>query len=170
MRIGVLALQGAFREHLDTLAAIGVDGVAVRLPADLDGLSGLILPGGESTAMRRLIERWQLRRPLLDFAASGAPVFGTCAGLILIASEIRGEEPILPLMDVTVERNAFGRQLDSFEMDLVVPVLGDLPVASSLPGHHRGFRRSHPGNRAGHCRDRCAADFCRCPDPFLSSC
>jgi 5'-phosphate synthase pdxT subunit len=125
MRIGVLALQGAFREHLDTLAAIGVDGVAVRLPTDLDGLSGLILPGGESTTMRRLIDRWQLGGPLLDFAASGAPVLGTCAGLIVMAREIEDEAPILPLIDVTVRRNAFGRQLDSFEADLTVPVLGD---------------------------------------------
>jgi 5'-phosphate synthase pdxT subunit len=128
MRIGVLALQGAFREHLQTLDAIGVEGVAVRLPADLDGVRGLIIPGGESTTMRRLIERWQLREPVLGLAASGAPIFGTCAGMIVLAREIAGEQPILPLLDVTVERNAFGRQLDSFEADLVVPVLGDRPV------------------------------------------
>ena len=128
MRIGVLALQGDFREHLQTLGAIGVEGVEVRLPNDLDGLSGLILPGGESTTMRRLIERWGLRQPILDFAARGAPLFGTCAGMIVLAREIAGEPPILPLLDVTVERNAFGRQLDSFEGDLSVPVLGDTPV------------------------------------------
>jgi 5'-phosphate synthase pdxT subunit len=128
MKIGVLALQGAFREHLDTLAEIGVEGVPVRLPGDLEGVAGLILPGGESTAMRRLIERWGLREPILDLARNGAPVFGTCAGLILIAREIEGESPILPLMDVTVQRNAFGRQLESFETDLAVPVLGDTPV------------------------------------------
>ena len=115
MRIGVLALQGAFREHLQTLASIGVEGVPVRLPADLDGVSGLILPGGESTTMRRLIERWELREPILDLAARGAPLFGTCAGMIVLAREIVGEEPILPLLDIVVERNAFGRQLDSFE-------------------------------------------------------
>jgi 5'-phosphate synthase pdxT subunit len=129
MRIGVLALQGAFREHLKALDAIGVEGVPVRLPADLDGVAGLILPGGESTTMRRLIDRWGLRQPLLDLAATGAPVFGTCAGMILLAREIVGDEPpILPLLDVTVERNAFGRQLESFEVDLAVPVLGDQPV------------------------------------------
>jgi pyridoxal 5'-phosphate synthase pdxT subunit len=129
MKIGVLALQGAFREHLATLAAIGVEGVPVRLPPDLEGVAGLILPGGESTTMRRLIDRWDLREPLLDLASSGAPVFGTCAGMIILAREIAGgEEPILPLLDVTVERNAFGRQLDSFEADLSVPVLGDQPV------------------------------------------
>ena len=126
MKIGVLALQGAFREHLRTLAAIGVEGVPVRLPRDLDDVAGLILPGGESTTMRQLIERWGLRQPILDLASSGAPLFGTCAGMIVLAREIAGgEPPILPLLDVTVERNAFGRQLDSFETDLAVPVLGD---------------------------------------------
>jgi 5'-phosphate synthase pdxT subunit len=129
VRIGVLALQGAFAEHLDTLAAIGVEGVDVRLPTDLEGVDGLILPGGESTTMRRLIERWGLRGPILDLAASGAPIFGTCAGMIVLAHEIAGEEtPILPLLDVTVRRNAFGRQLESFETELRVPVLGDRPV------------------------------------------
>jgi 5'-phosphate synthase pdxT subunit len=129
MRIGVLALQGAFAEHLATLDAIGVEGVDVRLPADLEDVDGLIIPGGESTTMRRLIDRWALRGPILDLADSGAPVFGTCAGMIVLATEIEGgEEPILPLLDVTVRRNAFGRQLDSFEADLAVPVLGDRPV------------------------------------------
>lgn len=129
MKIGVLALQGAFREHLDTLAAIGVDGVRVREPADLADVSGLILPGGESTTMRQLIERWGLRQPILDLAATGAPIYGTCAGMIVLAREIAGgESAILPLLDVTVERNAFGRQLDSFEAELRVEVLGDRPV------------------------------------------
>ena len=129
MKIGVLALQGAFREHLDTLAAIGVEGVRVREPADLDGVSGLILPGGESTTMRQLIDRWGLREPILELAERGAPIYGTCAGMIVLAVEIAGgEPPILPLLDVTVERNAFGRQLDSFEADLDVPVLGGMPV------------------------------------------
>jgi len=129
MKIGVLALQGAFREHLDTLHAIGVDGVRVREPADLADIAGLILPGGESTTMRQLIERWGLREPILDLAERGAPIFGTCAGMIVLATEIAGgEAPILPLLDVTVERNAFGRQLDSFEAEIAVPVLGDTPV------------------------------------------
>ena len=129
MRIGVLALQGAFREHLDTLGSIGVEGVRVREPADLDGVSGLILPGGESTTMRQLIERWGMRQPILDLAESGAPLFGTCAGMIVLAAEIAGgEPPILPLLDITVERNAFGRQLESFEAELPVPILGDTSV------------------------------------------
>jgi 5'-phosphate synthase pdxT subunit len=129
MKIGVLALQGAFQEHLDTLAAIGVPGVAVRLPRDLEGVDGLILPGGESTTMRRLIDRWGLREPITALADSGAPLFGTCAGLILLARRIEGDEdPVFPLLDVAVQRNAFGRQLESFEADLQVPILGDQPV------------------------------------------
>jgi 5'-phosphate synthase pdxT subunit len=129
MKIGVLSLQGAFREHLDTLRAVGVEGVRVREPADLDGISGLILPGGESTTMRRLIERWGLHQPIMDLAERGAPIFGTCAGMIMLAREIAdGESPILPLLDVTVKRNAFGRQLESFEAELPVPVLGGTPV------------------------------------------
>jgi 5'-phosphate synthase pdxT subunit len=129
MKIGVLALQGAFQEHLETLKAIGVEGVPVRLPEDLDGVAGLILPGGESTTMRHLVQRWGLARPILDLAASGAPLFGTCAGMIVLSRQIvGGEEPVLPLLDVSVERNAFGRQLDSFEADVAVPVLGDTPV------------------------------------------
>ena len=129
MKIGVLALQGAFREHLQTFRSIGVEAVPVRLPRDVEGLSGLVIPGGESTTMRHLIDRWGMREPLVDLAASGAPVFGTCAGMIVLAGEIAGgEAPILPLLDVTVRRNAFGRQLDSFEGDMTVPVLGDQPV------------------------------------------
>jgi 5'-phosphate synthase pdxT subunit len=129
MRIGVLAVQGAFAEHVATLGAIGVEGVEVRLPADLDGVSGLILPGGESTAQRRLIDRWGLRQPILDLARGGAPIFGTCAGMILLArGNVDGDEAVLPLLDVDVRRNAFGRQLDSFEADIAVPMLGDRPV------------------------------------------
>lgn len=129
MRIGVLAVQGAFAEHLSTLGAIGVEGVAVRVPADLEGLSGLILPGGESTAQRRLVDRWGLREPILDLARSGAPLYGTCAGMILLSREILdGDEPVFPLLDVGIRRNAFGRQLDSFETELDVPMLGNQPV------------------------------------------
>jgi 5'-phosphate synthase pdxT subunit len=129
MKIGVLALQGAFAEHVSILRSIGVEAVEVRLPGHVEEIDGLILPGGESTAMRKLIDRWGMRGPLMQLAARGAPVFGTCAGMIVLANEIAGgEEPILPLLDVTVERNAFGRQLDSFETELSVPLLGDTPV------------------------------------------
>jgi 5'-phosphate synthase pdxT subunit len=129
MRIGVLALHGAVIEHIQVLRSIGVEAVPVRLPEDLDGVSGLILPGGESTTMRKLAARWNLREPIMAFARAGAPILGTCAGMIVLATEIAGgEEPVFPLIDVTVERNAFGRQLDSFETDLPVPILGDRPV------------------------------------------
>jgi 5'-phosphate synthase pdxT subunit len=129
MKIGVLAVQGDFAEHVAMLRLVGVEPVEVRLPGHLEGLSGLIFPGGESTTMRRLIDRWALREPLLDFARTGAPLFGTCAGMIVLSREIAdGDEPILPLLDVTVRRNAFGRQLDSFESELRVPIVGDQPV------------------------------------------
>jgi 5'-phosphate synthase pdxT subunit len=129
MRIGVLALHGAVIEHIQTLRSIGVEPVAVRLPEDLAGLSGLILPGGESTTMRKLVARWNLREPIMALAAAGAPILGTCAGMIVVAKEIAGgEEPVFPLLDVTVERNAFGRQLESFETELPMPILGDRPV------------------------------------------
>ncbi len=129
VKIGVLAVQGAFAEHIPILRQIGVDAVAVRLPSDLEGVSGLILPGGESTTMRKLIDEWGLRQPILDLAAKGAPLFGTCAGMILLSRDISdGDEPVFPLLDISVKRNAFGRQLDSFESELDVPVLGDRKV------------------------------------------
>jgi 5'-phosphate synthase pdxT subunit len=129
VRIGVLAVQGAFAEHLAVLRALGVDAVPIRLPADLEGISGLIIPGGESTAIRKLIDRWGLREPIAALAREGAPIFGTCAGMILLAKDISdGDAPVFPLLDISVKRNAFGRQLDSFESELAVPVLGDRPV------------------------------------------
>ena len=130
MQIGVLAVQGAFAEHLDILRQIGVEAVPVRLPDDLDGVSGLILPGGESTTMRKLIDRWGLREPILDLARSGAPMLRHVRrhDPPLAARSLDGDEPVLPLLDITVKRNAFGRQLDSFEAELDVPVLGDAPV------------------------------------------
>ena len=129
MRIGVLAVQGDFREHVETLRSIGIEGVEGRLPGDLEGIDALILPGGESTTMRKLIARWGLRQPILEMAARNVPMLGTCAGMIVLSTEIvGGEEPVLPLLDVAVVRNAFGRQLDSFESDVRVPVLGDVPL------------------------------------------
>jgi pyridoxal 5'-phosphate synthase pdxT subunit len=129
VKIGVLAVQGAFAEHLNILRQLGVEAVPVRLPSDLDGVAGLILPGGESTAMRKLIYEWGLRQPILDLAHKGAPIFGTCAGMILLSREIAdGDDPVFPLLDISVKRNAFGRQLESFESELDVPVLGDRKV------------------------------------------
>ncbi len=128
MKIGVLALQGAFSEHIQLLRQLNVDAVPVRLPRDLDGAAGLVLPGGESTTMRKLIDRWGLRDPILDLARQGAPLFGTCAGMIVLAKDIAdGDEPVLPLLDVSVKRNAFGRQLDSFECNLQIDALGPAP-------------------------------------------
>jgi 5'-phosphate synthase pdxT subunit len=128
-RIGVLALQGAVREHLEAIRAVGAEPVPVRLPSDLEGLDALILPGGESTTMRRLMDRYHLREPILAMARAGAPMLGTCAGMILLADRLTdGEEPVLGLLDVAVERNAYGRQLDPFEADLDMPALGAEPL------------------------------------------
>ena len=128
-RVGVLALQGAVREHVEAIRDVGGEPVLVRLPADLEGLDALVLPGGESTTMRRLIDRYGLREPILAMAGRGAPMLGTCAGMILLADRLtEGEPPVLSLLDVTVERNAYGRQLDSYEADLDMPALGDEPL------------------------------------------
>jgi 5'-phosphate synthase pdxT subunit len=128
LRIGVLALQGDFLEHQIILETLGVDTIQVRLAEDLDGLDGLILPGGESTSMERLIDAQNLRQPLSTKLSSGIPVWGTCAGLIMLAKEIHeGHPKPLGILNIKVSRNAYGRQLDSFETDLSVPVLGDVP-------------------------------------------
>jgi 5'-phosphate synthase pdxT subunit len=128
-RIGILALQGDVREHADALREVGAEPIQVRLPRDLVGLDALILPGGESTTMRKLIDLYGLREPIVALAHGGAPVYGTCAGMILLADRIAdGDEPVLRLLDITVERNAYGRQLDSFEADLAIPSLGDEPL------------------------------------------
>ncbi|MGH2319840.1 pyridoxal 5'-phosphate synthase glutaminase subunit PdxT [Planococcus sp. SE5232] len=120
-RVGVLALQGAVREHLQSIEACGAEAVSVKWPKDLESLDALILPGGESTAMRRLIDRYGLMEPLRDFAETGKPMFGTCAGLILLAETVVGEDqPHLGVMDVAVARNSFGRQVDSFEVPLEI--------------------------------------------------
>jgi pyridoxal 5'-phosphate synthase pdxT subunit len=128
-RIGILALQGDFREHADAIRSVGAEPIPVRLPRDLVGIDALILPGGESTTMRRLVDRYGLNEPIAALARGGAPIFGTCAGMILLANRIiDGDEPVLRLLDVAVQRNAYGRQLDSFEADLEIPVLGDEPL------------------------------------------
>ncbi len=130
MRIGVLAVQGAFVEHEKVLAHLGVEPVEVRLPDHLKDLSGLIIPGGESTTIGQVAERWGLLEPVRAFAHSGQPVWGTCAGMILMAKEVADGvpgQPTLGLMDIAVRRNAFGRQVDSFEADLDIPALGRTP-------------------------------------------
>ncbi|MDX1413185.1 MAG: pyridoxal 5'-phosphate synthase glutaminase subunit PdxT [Candidatus Promineifilaceae bacterium] len=124
MRIGVLALQGAFIEHIKILKSLGVEAVEVRLPADLIGLDGLIIPGGESTTIGKLAEIYGLVGPLRKFAAK-KPVWGTCAGMIFLAKDIGLDQPLLGVMDIVVERNAFGRQVDSFETALDVEMLNN---------------------------------------------
>lgn len=127
-RIGVLALQGAFIEHISLLRALGVDAFPVRLPGQLDGIDGLIIPGGESTTIGKLLVAYGFEDKLRGMAHEGLPIYGTCAGMILLAKEIEGMvQPILGVMDVSVKRNAFGRQVDSFEVDIPVPVLGEAP-------------------------------------------
>jgi len=126
MRIGVLALQGAFIEHEKMLGQLGAETVEVRLPQHLDGLNGLIIPGGESTTIGKLANDFGLMQPLRSFAVA-KPTWGTCAGLIFLARDAGRSQPLLGLMDVLVARNAFGRQVDSFETDLDVPALGEPP-------------------------------------------
>jgi len=141
MIIGVLALQGDFREHVKILTGLGVDAVEVRLPQDLVGLDGLIIPGGESTTIGKIAKKYKLMEPLAEFAREHA-VWGTCAGMIFMAKNLGVEEPLLGIMDIEVERNAFGRQLDSFVQDLQVPALKDDNAAGTDPPFSAVFIRA----------------------------
>lgn len=126
MKIGVLAAQGAFAEHIAVLHQLGVEAVPVRLPAELRGLDGLIIPGGESTTISRMMIAYDLMNGISAMATNGKPLFGTCAGLILMSKHISGNTTkTLGLMDIRVKRNAFGRQIDSFETELSIPALGE---------------------------------------------
>jgi 5'-phosphate synthase pdxT subunit len=128
LTIGVLALQGAFIEHVKMLERLGATAREVRLPSDLEGLDGLIVPGGESTTIGKLLVSYELLEPLRHLVDSGFPIYGTCAGTILLAKDIGGlDQPLLATMDLVVERNAFGRQLQSFETDIQINGLGDEP-------------------------------------------
>jgi 5'-phosphate synthase pdxT subunit len=144
-RIGVLALQGDFREHIAVLTGLGAEAVPVRRPEELSSIDGLVIPGGESSVMDKLSRLFGLADPLKEAIASGMPVYGTCAGLIMLADTlldaINGQESLGGL-DVAVRRNAFGSQLDSFETDLDIAVLGDPPV-------HAVFIRAPVVERAG---------------------
>ena len=130
-RVGVLALQGDFREHLAVLNGLGAEAVPVKRPEELDSVAGLVIPGGESSVMDKLSRMFGLADPLKQFIAAGKPVYGTCAGLIMLADtvldSIEGQQT-LGGFDLVVRRNAFGSQLDSFETDLDVPALGGEPV------------------------------------------
>lgn len=143
VRVGVLALQGDFAEHISALRSLGADAVEVRTLDQLAGVDGLIIPGGESTTIARLLIAFDLLGPLRKLIADGLPVWGTCAGAILLAKHVPSlDRPPLAVMDITVERNAFGRQVDSFEADLkVVGIEGD-PV-------HAVFIRAPIIERAG---------------------
>ena len=126
MRIGVLSLQGAFAEHIQVLHELETELVKVRLPRQLENLDGLIIPGGESTTISKLMQSFDMMEPIRQMACSGLPVMGTCAGMILLARDTCNHNvQTLELMDLEVRRNAFGRQVDSFEVDLPVPILGE---------------------------------------------
>jgi pyridoxal 5'-phosphate synthase pdxT subunit len=124
MKIGVLAIQGDFAEHTLMLKRLGVETIEVRLPFHLEGLDGLIMPGGESTTIGKLSVDFGLLEPLREFGKMHA-IWGTCAGAIFLSKDARRDQPLLGLMEITVRRNAFGRQVDSFEADLVIPELGE---------------------------------------------
>jgi 5'-phosphate synthase pdxT subunit len=127
-KVGVLALQGGFVEHVAALRRLGVEAFPVRLPAELKGLSGLVIPGGESTTIGKLIGDYGLTDGLNESIREGMPVLGTCAGMVLLARRVlETKQPLLGAMDIEVRRNAYGRQVDSFEADLDVPVLGSPP-------------------------------------------
>ena len=129
--IGVLALQGAFAEHVKLFGRLGVQAIEVRKPEQLDGLDGLVIPGGESTSMGLIAQRWGLVEPLHDWVAGGKPTWGTCAGMILLSERATGQklggQILIGGLDVTVNRNYFGRQVNSFETLLDAPQLGDEP-------------------------------------------
>jgi 5'-phosphate synthase pdxT subunit len=126
LKIGVLGLQGAVREHIRSVEVCGAEGIVIKTTNQLDEVDGLIIPGGESTTMRRLIDKYNFMEPLRKFGQDGKPMFGTCAGLILLAKNLVGyNEFHLGLLDVTVERNSFGRQKDSFEAELMITGVGE---------------------------------------------
>ncbi len=128
MNIGVLAVQGDFAEHIAILRRLGFDSHEVRLPGQLEGLDGLIIPGGESTTLSRLVSIYNLREPIQHMASQGRAIWGTCAGMIMLANEITEQDPVpLGLMDIGVRRNAFGRQVDSFEQPLQIAPLSPDP-------------------------------------------
>ena len=125
MNVGVLAIQGDFAEHIAVLNRLCADTVEVRLPRDLENVEALIMPGGESTTFSHLMELYELRGPIKELASSGIPIWGTCAGMIMMARELTEQKPTpIGLMDIQVTRNAFGRQVDSFEQDVEIAALG----------------------------------------------
>ena len=127
--VGVLALQGAFREHVAAVASLGATAREVRQLKDIEGIDALIIPGGESTTIGKLLNEWNMLEPLRQRILDGMPVYGSCAGLILLCREIENsDQPRLGVLDATVRRNAFGRQVDSFETNLSIPEIGADPL------------------------------------------
>ncbi len=135
-------MQGAFREHRLVLESLGIEVQEVRLPEHLDGLEGLIIPGGESTTMGKLAVEFDLMEPLQWMARSGFPMWGTCAGMILLAKDVGRDQPLIGGMDIVVERNAFGRQVDSFETVLDVPALASVSESTPPPPFPAVFIRA----------------------------
>ena len=142
MKIGVLALQGDFREHIAMLRSLGVEAVEVRQRQDLEGLDGLIIPGGESTTIGKIATAYGLIEPIRDIVNAGKPVWGTCAGMIVLAKDVGVRQPLVGVMDVQVKRNAFGRQVDSFETDLNVPALDNVQNGNQPKPFHAIFIRA----------------------------
>ncbi len=158
---GVLALQGDFLEHVEVLRGLGVEAVEVRLPGQLTGLEGLIIPGGESTTIGKLAVAYSLVEPIRRMAEEGLPVWGTCAGMILMAKDIGQEQPLIGLMDIVVKRNAFGRQVDSFEADLMIAALDSVSNADERGQPFRAvFIRAPAIDRVG----AKAMELARLPD------
>lgn len=124
--MGVLALQGDFIEHMNIFKKLGINAVEVRLPSDLKDIDGLIIPGGESTTIAKLMVEYGLDKAIIEKYNKGMPIYGSCAGAIILAKEIDNEQPKLGLMDISVRRNAYGRQIDSFEADLYIDGLGKI--------------------------------------------
>ncbi len=149
-RIGVLALQGSFAEHIHAFRRLGVVAPEIRLPDELKGLSGLVVPGGESTTMSRLLNDYGLFTPLAQKVAAGFPVWGTCAGMILLARDSTDLPETLAAIDIDVERNGWGRQVDSFETDVEVPIFGE-------PSFHAVFIRPPVVTRVGEGVERLAS-------------
>ena len=160
--IGVLALQGSFSEHIESLTRLGVKAIEVRLASDLDSIDGLVMPGGESTTILKLLDEYDIREPLVEKIRSGLPVLGTCAGTVCLARDISSHDMSpLATLDISVERNGFGRQVESFEEDLVIDGLeGDAfrgvfiraPVIESCSGNARVLARTSDGTIAA-CRE-----------------
>lgn len=165
IKVGVLALQGAVREHLEMIEMCGARGEGIKLPSGLNGIHGLVIPGGESTTIGKLIDKYGFTDPLLKLGNGGVPIFGTCAGLIVLAKRVlERRAPVLELADVTVKRNAFGRQVDSFERDIRItgiededrpfkavfiraPVITDLgPGAEAMAALKEGVVMARDGN------------------------